>query len=80
MKNYKEMIGRVMRQQRELHKLSTQGMADRMGVDKSCIARWETGKRNISVESLIDYLNAINMDLYEFMDLVKEVDEGKTII
>lgn len=72
--NYNSAIGEWLMQQRVKQGLSLQDIADRMGLSKSTIYYWETGKRTIYADNMFAYCYVLNADP---MQLVKDVTSTK---
>lgn len=62
MKNYNSDIGAWLAEQRQKKGLSQQDVADKLGMTRTAVHYWESGKRVISAENMIDYCLAINAD------------------
>jgi transcriptional regulator with XRE-family HTH domain len=58
MKPFYERLGANMRLRRTRSGFSQQRIADTMGVDIATVSRWEAGKREIGVLTLIRYAKA----------------------
>lgn len=58
------IIGDNIRYLRKANNLSTQELADELGVSRSTICRWETGERNIAE----DYFN----DVCDYFEVTPE--------
>ena len=72
-KNYNSAIGAWLMNERIKRELSLQDVADRLGVSKSAIHYWETGKRTIYAENMINYCNALGVDP---SDLIRDITGG----
>lgn len=55
-------IGRWLAEKRDEKGLSQQAVADRLGVTRTAVHYWESGKRTIYAVNLIDYCRAIGAD------------------
>lgn len=73
MKNYNNQIGRWLANQRIKRGLLQAEVGDMLGVTKTAISYWETGKRTIDAETMINYCIAIGADPQQ---LVKDVTQG----
>lgn len=70
MKSYNSEIGKWLANKREQKGLSQQDIAERMNCTKTAVHYWETGKRKIFAEIMIEYCMILGVDP---QDLVKEV-------
>lgn len=70
MKNYNKKIGAYLAKERRAKKVSQQQLADRMGVTKTAVHYWETGKRTIYADQMLEYCDQLGIDP---QDLVKSV-------
>lgn len=70
MKNYNEKIGAYLAKERKAKKISQQQLADRLGVSKTAVHYWETGKRTIFADQMLNYCEELGIDPQE---LVKSV-------
>lgn len=70
MKNYNAKIGAYLAKERKAKKISQQQLADRLGVSKTAVHYWETGKRTIYADQMLEYCEQIGIDPQE---LVKSV-------
>lgn len=72
MKNYNTDIGNWLASERIKKGLSQQYVADKLGMTRTAVHYWETGKREISAQNMLDYCNAINADPVRLIkDVVK---------
>ena len=62
MRSYNAAIGRWLHDQRKKKGLFQQEVADRMGCTKMAVSNWESGKRTIYAETLLQYCDAIGVD------------------
>lgn len=76
MKNYNSKIGAYLAKERKAKKFSQQQIAERMDVTKTAVSYWETGKRVINAEQMINYCEVLGVDP---QDLVKEVIEDASL-
>ena len=74
MDNYNKKIGQWLAHQREARGLLQQDIGDKLGVTKTAISYWETGKRTIDASTMIEYCNALGVDP---QDLVRDVVNEK---
>ena len=51
--------------------LSQEGFADKLGLSRAYISRVESGKQNITLESLIKICAGLNITLRDFFDVEK---------
>lgn len=70
MKNYNKKIGAYLAKERRAKKISQQQLADRLGVSKTAVHYWETGKRTIFADQMLEYCETIGIDP---QDLIKSV-------
>jgi transcriptional regulator with XRE-family HTH domain len=68
--NLNKAIGQWLADHRKQKDLSQQQVADRLGVTKTAVHYWETGKRMIFAETMIDYCKILNLDP---QDLVRDI-------
>lgn len=66
-----KMIGAWLAEKRNERGMSQQDAADLLGVSKSAVHYWETGKRSIYATNLVQYCKVIGADLDEFSALIK---------
>ena len=64
-------IGMAMKKYRKQKKMSMQTVADKLGVTKTAVHYWETGKRTIYAYQLLDYCEAIGVNVN---DVLSEVE------
>lgn len=70
MKNYNKKIGTYLAKERRAKKISQQQLADRLGVSKTAVHYWETGKRTIFADQMLEYCETIGIDP---QDLIRSV-------
>lgn len=70
MKNYNKKIGAYLAKERRAKKISQQQLADRLGVSKTAVHYWETGKRTIFADQMLEYCETIGIDP---QDLIRSV-------
>lgn len=70
MKNYNAEIGTWLARKREEKGLSQSDVAKRMNVTKSAVHYWETNKREIRADRMIEYCLVLDVSPQE---LVKDV-------
>ena len=71
--HYKDLnaeIGRWLAYHRKLRGLSQSEVAERLGVTKTAVHYWETGKRMIYAKTMMDYCHLLDIDP---QDLVRDV-------
>jgi transcriptional regulator with XRE-family HTH domain len=56
-------LGKVLKDERQRQKLSQQTLADTAGVTKRAIAYWESGKKQMNVESADKVFKALHMSV-----------------
>lgn len=68
-----EKIGFELRNQRQLKRLTLEKVAERMNVkSRNTISRIELGKKEITVEDLINYCDAVGCSWIELLQKVSE--------
>lgn len=72
-KEMNKLIGAWLAAQRQERGLSQQDVADVLGVSRSAVHYWETGKRTIYAVNLLDYCRAINADPADCVQFVTRV-------
>lgn len=65
-------IGAVLRKYRKQRKMSMQEVADKLNVTKTAVHYWESGKRSIYADQMLDYCDVIDLDPQQ---IIKEVLE-----
>lgn len=70
MKNYNKKIGAYLAKERRAKKISQQQLADRLGVSKTAVHYWETGKRTIFADQMLEYCEQVGIDP---QDLIRSV-------
>lgn len=73
MKNYNADIGKWLANQRISRGLLQSEVGEMLGVTKTAIHYWETGKRSIDAATLINYCHAIGVDPQQ---CVRDVTKG----
>lgn len=76
MKNYNKKIGAYLAKQRRAKKVSQQQLADRLGVTKAAVSYWETGKRTIYADQMLQYCYQLGIDPTELVRYVTEEDNA----
>lgn len=61
-------IGKWLAEKREEKDLSQQYVADRLGVTRTAVHYWESGKRTIYAVNLIEYCMVLGVDPREIID------------
>ena len=74
MRDYNKEIGEYLAKARIDRGLTQQQVADRLGVTKTCVHYWESGKRTIYASNMIEYCLAIGLDP---QDIVRDVTGGR---
>ena len=62
MKNYNKKIGAYLAKERKAKKITQQQLAEKLGVTKTAVSYWETGKRTIYADQMLVYCDAIDLD------------------
>ena len=73
MTDYNKAIGQWLAHQREARGLMQSDIGDILGVTKTAIHYWETGKRTINAETMFKYCEALGVNP---QDLVSDVLKG----
>ncbi len=60
-------IGTEFKRQRKLHKLTQQELADRVGISRSVLARYESGTIEISMPMFVAICDALNVSYAEVL-------------
>ncbi len=60
-------LGTWLREKRLCKGLTLQEAADRIGVTRTAVHCWETGKRSLYVSTLLRYCDAIDADFNEYI-------------
>lgn len=76
MKNYNKKIGAYLAKQRRAKKVSQQQLADRLGVTKTAVSYWETGKRTIYADQMLQYCDQLGIDPAELVRYVTEEENA----
>lgn len=70
MKDYNKKIGAYLAKERRAKKISQQQLADRLGVTKTAVHYWETGKRTIYADQMLEYCEAVGTDPQKLVQYV----------
>lgn len=73
MKEYRNLIGRLIKRFRFRKGLSQMGLAELIGVSYQQIQKYESGKSSISIERLFDIAEALDIPVTRFFPSEKEV-------
>ena len=65
---FDEALGRLLRRLREQAGISQRALADVLLEDQAFISRLESGRRHVSVETLLSYLSGIGVNLPDIAD------------
>lgn len=76
MKSYNKKIGAYLAKQRRAKKVSQQQLADRLGVTRTAVHYWETGKRTIYADQMLQYCDSLGIDPAELVRRVTEEDNA----
>lgn len=63
-------LGIELRRQREKAGFTQQQIADKLGVTKVAVHQWESGKRNMYAQTLIDYCKILGVTVDEVLERV----------
>jgi len=61
-------FGTEFKRQRKLHKLTQQELADRVGISRSVLARYESGTIEISMTMFVAICDALNVPYAEVLE------------
>lgn len=64
-------IGSWLADQRKKRGLTMQEVADRLGVTKTAVHYWESGKRSMYARHVLDYCHAIGIDADELVRAIR---------
>ena len=64
-------IGSWLADQRKKRGLTMQEVADRLGVTKTAVHYWESGKRSMYARHVLDYCDAIGIDADELVRAIR---------
>lgn len=64
-------IGKWLREKREARKMTGQEVADALGVTKTAVSYWESGKRTIYAWQMMEYCRVIGADPEELIRDIK---------
>lgn len=67
-----EKLGSILESERKKRKISRRSFAKHLRKSDVCLLYWEKGKRSISMEDLIAYCNALNIDWLDVMKKLKK--------
>ena len=70
MKNYNKDVGEWLRKHREMKHMTQSQIAGRLGVTKTAVHYWESGKRMIFADTMINYCHILDIDP---QDLVRDI-------
>lgn len=72
------LIGKWLREKREEKHMTGQEVADALGVTKTAVSYWESGKRTIYAYQMMDYCKAVGADPEELVRTItrKEKTNG----
>lgn len=65
--NFDKQLGAWLKEKRTEKNLSLQAVADRIGVTRSAVHCWETGKRQLYAQTLLDLCDVLGANLDEFI-------------
>ena len=78
MKNYSKDIGAWLANQRKSRGFLQSDVGEKLGVTKSAVHYWETGKRKIDADEMINYCHVIGVDPQDLVrDLMKGSDQDE---
>lgn len=61
-KDFYKALGAALREQREAKNLSQQYIADKLGVSKMTVSRWESGQRTMSAKHFLRYCQVVDVN------------------
>lgn len=80
MANYNQRIGAYLAKERKAKKVTQQQVADRLGVTKAAVSNWETGKRTIYAEQMLEYCLELGIDPQKLVEeITAEGDDNACI-
>lgn len=65
------LIGKWLREHREAKSITGQQVADALGVTKTAVSYWESGKRTIYAWQMMEYCKFIGADPEELVRSIK---------
>src|SRR5581483_8186248 len=71
-----EVIGRVIRQERQEHNLTIKELGDKAGLSEIYVGEIERGQKYPSAKVLESIAKALDLDLAEFFELIAEEIRG----
>lgn len=69
-KSYYVEIANNIRKYRKLNKLSQEAMAEKIGLDSQYYAQLEQGRRNFTIERVIDSCNVLNVQIEDVVPII----------
>ena len=70
-------IGKRLRRFRQLHELSLEELAGRIGGDPKYLSKVEGAKENISVDTLDKIATVLSVDTWEFIQPAAAIEKGR---
>lgn len=67
-KEFYKALGAALREQREAKDLSQQYIADKLGVSKMTVSRWESGQRTMSAKHFLKYCQVVDVKADSIFD------------
>lgn len=78
-KNYEliQLISIKMRNQRAIHGLSQEGLANEAGIDRAYVGQVERCEKNITVKTLAKITRSFGLEVHEFLDFSDLIRENQ---
>lgn len=79
LENYElaQLISIKMRNQRIIHGLSQEELANESGIDRAYVGQVERCEKNITVKTLAKIANSFGLKIHEFLDFSDIIKENK---
>jgi len=71
---------KVIKLERETHKISQEELANRLGIKQSFISKTESGNRRLDVIELLEYCEAMNISLTDFVFRFESKLQGQKLL
>ena len=75
---HRNNLAHIMRRARREAGLSQEGLARRTGISRSAVKRWESGESRPTVEILMTFCQAINIDPADVVTQLTELQKANT--
>ena len=77
--SHEEAVMSKIKEYRERHKLSQEELARKLGLDRSSVAKWESGRNKPRLNHLLDMTKIFNCSLDELVVGGKEMAVSKSV-